>query len=106
MEWDNVPYDSTEALMGLITIRAEYDEPYESAESFVNQDIYRYNENVRIVLSKEKCEKAGFKAVAQRIDKEVIKACWSPNGDKIHIQWEGGDFSEFPLDRFYSMEIK
>ena len=68
--------------------------------------VMQYNENVRIVLSKEKCDKAGFKAVAQRIDKQVLKACWSANGDKIHIQWEGGDFSEFPVDRFYPVDVK
>jgi hypothetical protein len=86
----------------LVLITLFYIHKVEASEYMVMQ----YNENVRIVLSKEKCDSAGFKAVAQRIDKEVIKACWSPNGDKIHIQWEGGDFSEFPLDRFYSMEIK
>jgi len=68
--------------------------------------VMQYNENVRIVLSKEKCDTKGFKAVAQRIDKEVMKACWSANGNKIHIQWEGGDFSEFPVDRFEPVEIK
>jgi hypothetical protein len=68
--------------------------------------VMQYNENVRIVLSKEKCDTAGFKAVAQRIDKQVMKACWSANGNKIHIQWEGGDFSEFPVDRFQPIEIK
>jgi len=68
--------------------------------------VMQYNENVRIVLSKEKCDDAGFKAVAQRIDKQVMKACWSANGNKIHIQWEGGDFSEFPVDRFYPVEVK
>ena len=68
--------------------------------------VMQYNENVRIVLSKEKCDTAGFKAVAQRIDKQVLKACWSANGNKIHIQWEGGDFSEFPVDRFYPVEVK
>jgi len=68
--------------------------------------VMQYNENVRIVLSKEKCEQAGFKAVAQRIDKQVMKACWSANGNNIHIQWEGGDFSEFPVDRFYPVEVK
>ena len=68
--------------------------------------VMQYNENVRIVLSKEKCDTAGFKAVAQRIDKQVMKACWSANGNKIHIQWEGGDFSEFPVDRFYPVEVK
>ena len=68
--------------------------------------VMQYNENVRIVLSKEKCDDAGFKAVAQRIDKQVMKACWSANGNKIHIQWEGGDFSEFPVDRFQPIEIK
>ena len=68
--------------------------------------VMQYNENVRIVLSKEKCDTAGFKAVAQRIDKQVMKACWSANGNNIHIQWEGGDFSEFPVDRFYPVEVK
>jgi uncharacterized protein YxeA len=68
--------------------------------------VMQYNDNVRIVLSKEKCDTAGFKAVAQRIDRQVMQACWSANGDKIHIQWEGGDFSEFPVDRFSPVEIK
>jgi len=68
--------------------------------------VMQYNENVRIVLSKEKCDTAGFKAVAQRIDKQVMKACWSTSGNQIHIQWEGGDFSEFPVDRFYPVEVK
>ena len=68
--------------------------------------VMQYNDKVRIVLSKEKCDTAGFKAVAQRIDKQVMKACWSANGNKIHIQWEGGDFSEFPVDRFQPIEIK
>jgi hypothetical protein len=68
--------------------------------------VMQYNDNVRIVLSKEKCDTEGFKAVAQRIDKQVMKACWSANGNKIHIQWEGGDFSEFPVDRFEPVEIK
>jgi len=68
--------------------------------------VMQYNEKVRIVLSKEKCEKGeGFKAVAQRIDKEVMLACWTPKGKLIHIQWEGGDFSEFDVNRFYPVEI-
>ena len=86
----------------LVLLTLFYIHKVEASEYMVMQ----YNENVRIVLTKEKCDKAGFKAVAQRIDKEVMKACWSPNGDKIHIQWEGGDFSEFPLNRFYPVEIK
>lgn len=68
--------------------------------------VMQYNDNVRIVLSKEKCPTKGFRAVAQRIDKQVLRACWSPNGNLINIQWEGGDFSEFPLDRFYPVEVK
>jgi len=68
--------------------------------------VMQYNENVRIVLSKEKCTDAGFKAVAQRKDNKVLKACWSANGNKIHLKWEGGDFSEFPVDRFEPLEIK
>ena len=72
-----------------------------------NLMVMQYNENVRIVLSKEKCLVGeGFIAVAQRIDKEVMKACWTPKGNLIHIQWEGGDFSEFDLTRFYPVEIK
>ena len=72
-----------------------------------NLMVMQYNENVRIVLSKEKCPVGdGFIAVAQRIDKEVMKACWTPKGNLIHIQWEGGDFSEFDLTRFYPVEIK
>ena len=68
--------------------------------------VMQYNEKVRIVLSKEKCDKGeGFKAVAQRIDKEVMLACWIPKGKLIHIQWEGGDFSEFDVNRFYPVEI-
>jgi len=68
--------------------------------------VMQYNEQVRIVLSKEKCDKGeGFKAVAQRIDQEVMLACWTPKGKLIHIQWEGGDFSEFDVNRFYPVEI-
>ncbi len=62
--------------------------------------VMQYNENVRIVLSMEPCKDAGFKAVAQRIDKEVMNACWSPEGKLIHITWEGGDFSEFDISQF------
>ena len=66
--------------------------------------VMQYNEKVRIVLSKEKCDKGeGFKAVAQRIDKEVMQACWIPKGKMIHIQWEGGDFSDFDVTRFYEV---
>ena len=72
-----------------------------------NLMVMQYNENVRIVLSKEKCPVGeGLIAVAQRIDKEVMKACWTPKGNLIHIQWEGGDFSDFDLTRFYPVEIK
>ncbi len=66
--------------------------------------VMQYNENVRIVLSKEKCDKGeGFKAVAQRIDKEVMQACWISQGKMIHLQWEGGDFSDFDVTRFYEV---
>jgi len=72
-----------------------------------NLMVMQYNENVRIVLSKEKCPVGeGFVAVAQRIDKEYMTACWTPKGNLIHIQWEGGDFSDFDLTRFYPVEIK
>lgn len=68
--------------------------------------VMQYNENVRIVLSKEKCPTEGFRAAAQRIDKQIMKACWSYNNKMIKIKWEGGDFSEFPVDSFYPVEIK
>lgn len=86
----------------LILITLFYIHHVEAEEYMVMQ----YNENVRIVLSKEKCPTKGFRAVAQRIDKQVLKACWSLNGNLINIQWEGGDFSEFPVDRFYPVEVK
>jgi hypothetical protein len=86
----------------LVLLTLFYIHKVEASEYMVMQ----YNENVRIVLSKEKCATEGFKAVAQRLDKQVMKACWSTNENKIHIQWEGGDFSEFPVDRFYPVEIK
>ena len=66
--------------------------------------VMQYNENVRIVLSQDKCDKGeGFKAVAQRIDKEVMQACWISQGKMIHLQWEGGDFSDFDATRFYEV---
>ena len=72
-----------------------------------NLMVMQYNENVRIVLSKEKCPVGeGFVAVAQRSDNEYMTACWTPKGNLIHIQWEGGDFSDFDLTRFYPVEIK
>jgi len=72
-----------------------------------NLMVMQYNENVRIVLSKEKCPVGeGFVAVAQRIDKEYMTACWTAKGNLIHIQWEGGDFSDFDVTRFYPVEIK
>ena len=68
--------------------------------------VMQYNEHVRIVLTKDKCDKGeGFKAVAQRIDKEVMHACWTPKGNMIHIKWEGGDFSDFDVTRFYEVTI-
>ena len=68
--------------------------------------VMQYNESVRIVLSKEKCPNGeGLLAIAQRIDKEIMKACWTPKGNLIHIQWEGGDFSDFEISRFYPVEI-
>ena len=72
-----------------------------------NLMVMQYNENVRIVLSKEKCPVGeGFVAVAQRIDKEYMTACWTTKSNLIHIQWEGGDFSDFDVTRFYPVEIK
>lgn len=68
--------------------------------------VMTYNENVRIVLSKEKCSDAGYRAVAQRIDKQYLRGCWSPAEKKqVKIQWEGGDFSLFDMNRFEKAEI-
>ena len=69
-----------------------------------NYMVMQYNKNVRIVLTKEPCDSAGFKAVAQRIDKEIMKACWTYKKNLIHIQWEGGDFSDFDVNRFYDVK--
>jgi hypothetical protein len=64
-----------------------------------------YNDKVRIVLSKAKCSKAGYRAAAQRIDKQFLRGCWSfvdAKKNEIRIAWEGdgSDFSVFPITRF------
>lgn len=68
----------------------------------------QFSDSVRIVLSKEKCEKNGFRGAAQRIDKQYLRMCWSldQKSQVVHIQWEGGDFSEFPIQAFYPVETK
>lgn len=68
----------------------------------------KYSDQVRIVLSKEKCDKAGFRGAAQRIDKQYLKMCWSldQKTQMVHIQWEGGDFSEFPIQAFEPVEVQ
>ena len=63
----------------------------------------QFTDNVRIMLSKVKCDKAGYRAAAQRIDGQFMRGCWSNMQDHknmVHIQWEGGDFSEFPVNGF------
>ena len=69
--------------------------------------VMQYNENVRIVLSMEQCQIGeGYKVAAQRIDRAVMRGCWKPNGNMVHIQWEGGDFSEFHTYEFHKVEIE
>ncbi len=53
----------------LVLITLFYIHHVEAEEYLVMQ----YNENVRIVLSNEKCPTEGFRAVAQRIDKQIME---------------------------------
>jgi hypothetical protein len=68
----------------------------------------QYNDSVRILLAKTKCEKAGYRAAAQRVDKQYLRGCWSrePHEKLVRIQWEGGDFSVFDADRFQPVEAQ
>jgi len=72
------------------------------AESFM---VMQFNDNVKIVLSPDKCEVAGYRAAAQRVSGEFLKGCWSGKEDIITIKWEGGDFSDFPLKAFNPEDI-
>ena len=68
----------------------------------------QYNEQVRIVLSTTPCpDGKGWRAAAQRIDKQYLRACWTrePAEKLIRLQWEGGDFSVLDADRFYPIEV-
>jgi hypothetical protein len=73
-----------------------------------NYLVMPYNDQVRIVLSEQKCDQSGFRGVAQRIDKQYMKMCWSldKKTGMVHIKWEGGDFSEFPASNFSPVEVK
>ena len=72
------------------------------AESFM---VMQFNDNVRIVLSPVKCELAGFRAAAQKINGDYLKGCWSGKEDTITIKWESGDFSDLPLAAFNPEDI-
>ena len=72
------------------------------AETFI---VMQFNDDVRIVLSQAKCELAGYRAAAQKINGEFLKGCWSGKEDIITIKWEGGDFSAFPSDAFKAENI-
>jgi hypothetical protein len=70
--------------------------------------VMNYNEQTRVVLSSTPCPdgKKSYRAVAQRIDKQFLRGCWSvnPKTKMVHVDWEGGDFSEFDIKRFYEYE--
>jgi hypothetical protein len=69
----------------------------------------QYNEQVRIVLSTTPCPNGqGWRAAAQRVDKQYLRACWTrePADKLIRLQWEGGDFSVLDADRFYPIEVE
>jgi hypothetical protein len=87
------------AFLFLFTFQAAHAEQYM---------VMQYSESVRIVLSKTKCDKAGYRAAAQRIDKQYLRGCWTPEpADKlVRIQWEGGDFSVLDIDRFKPEEVQ
>jgi len=67
--------------------------------------VMAFNDETRIVLSTVKCSDTGYRAVAQRIDKMYMRGCYVMKNGMVHIQWEQGDFSEFPQDKFEKVEI-
>lgn len=80
--------------------------------------VMQYNDNVRIVLSKQPCDHKGFAgwiAVAQRIDKQFIRGCWTrePHSALVRVQWnfdakvkdDPNSFSVLDADRFYPVEV-
>jgi len=73
------------------------------AETFM---VMQFNDDVRIVLSQSKCELAGYRAAAQKINGEFLKGCWSAKDAMIVIKWEAGDFSEFPVEAFKPTNIE
>lgn len=70
--------------------------------------VMNYNESTRIVLAHVPCpnDKKGFRAVAQRVDQQFLRGCWTinPKTKLIHVQWADDDFSEFDPKRFYEYE--
>lgn len=68
--------------------------------------VAQYNERVRIVLTTRPCPmlKGSLLAVAQRIDKQFMRGCYTyePAAKLIRIQWSQDvkDFSVLDADRF------
>lgn len=66
--------------------------------------VYQFSFEVRIVLSDKLCpNNLGWQAAAQRIDRQVIPACWvqDPHNElNVKITWPAGDFSVFPMENF------
>lgn len=73
--------------------------------------VMTYNDNVRIVLSRQLCpmKQNTLLAVAQRIDKQYLRGCYTYEPDKklVRIQWSADekDFSIFDADRFKPAEL-
>ena len=87
-------------IIALILLYAHFNDAH--AAPFL---VMAFNDETRIVLSTVKCSDTGYRAVAQRIDKMYMRGCYVMKNGMVHIQWEQGDFSEFPQDKFEKVEI-
>jgi len=71
--------------------------------------VAQYNEKVRIVLSRQPCPmtKGAFLAVAQRIDKQFMRGCYTYTDKMVRIQWSAAadDFSMLDATLFQPQEI-
>ena len=62
--------------------------------------------NLRIVIVDLECnipDLKGQRASAQRLDRLFIPGCWYPMEQfpgMIHIDWNNGDWSELPYEKF------
>lgn len=80
--------------------------------SAVEYRVMHLYSNLRIVIVDLECNISGLKgerASAQRLDRLFIPGCWyrmEKFPDMIHIDWNNGDWSELPYEKFEKVDIQ